>query len=84
MLLEDTQNPAVRPASTRTPSVATTMAGRKRAFRHAEAPASVAVEGSTAVAAEGFTAAVAGVGNRSFNMSQACKTSKWRDATCGE
>jgi hypothetical protein len=43
----------------------------------------VAVEGSTAVAEEGFTAAVAGIGNRSFNMSLACKTWKWRDATCG-
>jgi hypothetical protein len=43
----------------------------------------VPVEGSTAVAEEGFTAGVAGIGNRSFNMSLACKTWKWRDATCG-
>jgi hypothetical protein len=63
------------------------MAGRKRAFRHAEATASVAAEGfmvAEAVVAEGFTAVVAGIGNRSFDLSLACKTWKWRDATCGE
>ena len=41
-LLEDTPNPAVRAASARAPSAATTMADRQGAFRHAEAPASVA------------------------------------------
>jgi hypothetical protein len=39
------------------------MADKKEAFRNAEAPASVAAEGFTAVAAEDLTGAVAGVGN---------------------
>src|SRR5882672_7355369 len=56
-LLEDTLNPAVRAASARVPSATTTMAGRKRVFRHAEVPAS---------AAEPRVAAVAGIDNRSF------------------
>src|SRR6266849_1903327 len=54
-LLEAMQNPAVRAASARAPSATTTMADRKGAFRHAEAPASVAEE---RVAAEDPAAAV--------------------------
>src|SRR6266481_1139566 len=53
------QNPAVRAASARAPSATTTMADRKGAFRHAEAPASAAAEGRVAEA-------VADIDNRSF------------------
>ena len=55
--LEDTRNRAVRAASAPALSVAMTMVERPEAIRHAEAPASVAA---------GFTAEVAGAGNRSF------------------
>jgi hypothetical protein len=65
---EDMLNPTVRAASARVPSAATTMADRKEAFRHVEAPASVAAADFTAVEAEGLTAAVAGIGNRIFVM----------------
>ena len=58
-LLEAMQNPAVRAASARAPSATTTMADRKGAFRHAEAPASAAAEGRVAEA-------VADIDNRSF------------------
>src|SRR6266478_1003167 len=57
--LEAMQNPAVRAASARAPSATTTMADRKGAFRHAEAPASAAAEGRVAEA-------VADIDNRSF------------------
>ena len=43
--LEDTLHPAVRAASARAPSAATSMADRQKAIRHAEAPASVAESG---------------------------------------
>jgi hypothetical protein len=48
-LLEDTLNPTVRPGPARALLAATTMADRQGAFRHAEAPASVA-EGRVVVA----------------------------------
>ena len=48
-LLEDTRNRAVRAASAQALSVATTMAERAEAIRHAEAPASVAEEAFMAV-----------------------------------
>jgi len=71
---EDMLNHTVRPASARVPSAATTTADRKGAFRHAEAPVWVAVEGPMGAMAEGFMAgeaevlmrAVAGIGNRQF------------------
>src|SRR5271155_5789626 len=53
---EDTLNPAVRAGRARAPLAVTTMADRQRAFRRAEAPASVA-EGR-GVVAEGLAAAV--------------------------
>jgi hypothetical protein len=70
-LPEDTLHPAVRAASARAPSAATTMEDRQGAIRHAEAPAWVAEQRVAAVvdrvAAEvDLAAAVAGVGNRSF------------------
>jgi hypothetical protein len=66
---EDTLHPAVRAASAQAPSAASKRAGRQRAIRHAEAPASVAedrvAEGDfTAEEEEG--AGAVGVGNRSF------------------
>ncbi len=60
-LLEDTLIPTVRAGPARAPSAATTMADRQRAFRHAEAPASVA-EGRVLAAAEGLAVAVAAAG----------------------
>jgi hypothetical protein len=45
---------AVKAESIRTPSAATTMADRKGAFRHAEAPASGVAADSTAVVVEGI------------------------------
>ena len=82
-LLADTPNPAVRAASARAPSAAMTMADKKEAFRHAAAPASVVVEGF--MAAEGFTAVAAGVGNRTFVMFLADREiQKWREPICGE
>src|SRR6266481_5319045 len=62
-LLEDTLNPAVRAAFARAPSATTTMADRKGAFRHAEAPASAAEE---RVAAVRVAEVVADTDNRSF------------------
>ena len=63
--LEDTVNHRVKAASTRAPSAATTMADRRGAIPHAEAPAWVAEEDfMAAVAEEDFTAAVAVTGNR--------------------
>ena len=59
--LEDTLNPAVRAASARAPSAATTMAERPGAFPRAEAPASVE---EARVAAEDLTAVAAGGGGR--------------------
>jgi hypothetical protein len=56
-LLEDTLNPVGRAAFARGPSAVMTVADKKKAFRHAEAPASAA--------AERFTGAVAVIGNRS-------------------
>jgi hypothetical protein len=56
-LLVDTMNPVGRAASARGPSAVMTVADKKEAFRHAEAPASVE--------AEGLAWAVAGIGNRS-------------------
>jgi hypothetical protein len=57
--LEDMLNPAVRAASARAPSAATTMAEKPGAIRHAEAPASAGEE-------ERVVEAVAGIDNRSF------------------
>ena len=65
-LLVDTLNPAVRAASARVPSAATTRVDRKGAFRHAEARASVEAEGSMGAEAEGLTGAGAGIGSRQF------------------
>jgi hypothetical protein len=65
-LLEDTLNPAVRPASGRAPSAATIMAEKPGTIRHAEAPALVATDSMGVVAEEDFTAAVAGIGNCGF------------------
>src|SRR5713101_1612367 len=56
-LLEDTLNPAVRAVRARAPSAGTTMADRQGAFRHEEAPASVA---------EQHVVAAASIANRSF------------------
>ena len=67
-LLEDTLNPAVRAASARAPSAATTRADRPGAIRHAEAPASVAERAAAeaglpaAAVAEDLAAAVAAIG----------------------
>jgi len=65
-LLVDTLNPVGRAASARAPSAAMTVADKKEAFRHAEAPASAAAERFTVVEAEGLTGAVAGVANRTL------------------
>src|ERR1700692_2486174 len=62
-LLVATLNPTVRAASARAPSATTTMVDRKGAFRHAEAPASVAEEHMVAA-----VVAPVGIGNRSFVM----------------
>jgi hypothetical protein len=59
MQLEDTLKPAVRAASAPAHSVATTMAGRRGATRHAGAQASVAV----AAAFTGEAVEVAGGGS---------------------
>ena len=62
--LEDMPNPAVRAASARVPLAATDKADRPRAFRHAEAPASLAearVAAEERVAAEASVAAEEGV-----------------------
>jgi len=61
---EATPHPAVRAASARAPTAATTMADRPRHIRHAAAPAWVAepaVAVAERVAAEDLAAAVAGV-----------------------
>src|SRR5277367_1580940 len=60
--LADTQRRAVRAASARGPSAATTMVDRPGAIPRAEAPASVAAEGFTEVA--GAATAAEGGGNR--------------------
>ena len=62
-LLVATLNPTVRAASARAPSATTTTVDRKGAFRHAEAPASVAEEHTVAA-----VVAPVGIGNRSFVM----------------
>ena len=68
-LLGDTLDRAARAESAREPSAATTTADRKGVFRHAEAPASVVAEGSTAAVVEDSTVvAVADAGNRWFVM----------------
>jgi hypothetical protein len=82
-LLEATLNLTVRAASGRVPSATTTMADRKGAFRHAEAPASAEEEGR--VAAEDLAAAVADIDNQNFvRFLVLCKIYNWREATCGE
>src|SRR5580692_1312153 len=63
-LPEDTPSPAIRAASAQVHSAATTMAERRGATRHAEAPASVAAEAFTAAEAEDLAGAAAGDGNR--------------------
>src|SRR6267143_7128277 len=77
-LLEATQSPAVRAASAPAPSATTTMADRKGAFRHAEAPASAEEEGR--VAGEDLAAAVADIDNQSFvRFLVLCKIYNWRE-----
>jgi hypothetical protein len=80
-LLEDTLNPTVRPGPARALLAATTMADRQGAFRHAEAPASVA-EGRV-VAAEDLMVAVAGISNRGLAV---FPVDKFRngEVICGE
>ncbi len=81
--LEDTLHLAVRAASARARSAATTTADRPGAFRRAEAPA-LAEEDFTAEA-EVFRVAVADGGNRSSAGFPASENiSKWREAICGE
>jgi hypothetical protein len=83
--LVDTLNPAVRAVSARTPWVATTMADRKGAIRHAEMPASVAAEAFTAAAVEALMLAVAAGGDRNFAMFPVDREiEKWREAICAE
>jgi hypothetical protein len=66
---EDTLNPAVRAESARAPSVATIMADRPKAFRHAEAPAWVAERALVEeVAAAVAPTVVAGITDRGFIM----------------
>lgn len=67
-LREDTLNHAVRAACARAPSAATTMAARPEAFRHEEAPASVA-EADVAVVGVG---AVEGGGSRKVRYLPGC------------
>jgi hypothetical protein len=82
--LVGTLNPAVRAASARTPWAATTMADRKGAIRHAEAPASVAAEDFTVAEVEALMAGAAG-GDRNFAMFPVGREiEKWREAICAE
>ena len=61
-LREGMGNPAARAEPALAPSAATTMADRRGAFRHVEAPASVAAEDLAVVA----VVAAAGITNRKF------------------
>jgi hypothetical protein len=82
-LLEDMQNPAVRAASARASSVATTTEEKKRAFPSAAVKASGAdLTAADLTAAEGPTAPR--IDSRHRTLFTACITWKWRDATCGE
>jgi hypothetical protein len=79
---EDTRNPAVRAGPARAPSAATTMADRREAFLHAEAPAWVA-EGL--VAQEEGVAAVAGIEHQfPVRFLVVGKTQSWGEVLCGK
>jgi hypothetical protein len=73
---EDTRNPAVRAGPAHAPSAATTMADRREAFLHVEAPAWLAEE-------EGV-AAVAGIDHQfPVRFLAVGRTQSWREVLCG-